>query len=95
MTGSRSGGVGSGRPGAAGDLRAWSVAPPALVALVLLIGAALLIRTFASLREVNPGFTPDHVLSFETSLAGSKYSTTASVELLTRDLVRRIESCPV
>jgi len=64
------------------------------LALVLLIGAALLIRTFASLREVNPGFNPSHVLSFETSLGGSKYSTTRGVDLLTRDLVRRIESVP-
>jgi putative ABC transport system permease protein len=64
------------------------------LALALLIGAALLIRTFASLREVNAGFNPSHVLSFETSLGGSKYSKTASVDLLTRDLVRRIESVP-
>ena len=64
------------------------------LALVLLIGAALLIRTFASLREVNPGFNPSHVLSFETSLGGSKYTATARVDLLTRDLERRIESIP-
>jgi predicted permease len=64
------------------------------LALVLLIGAALLIRTFASLREVNPGFNPSHVLSFETSLGGSKYTATARVDLLTRDVVRRIESIP-
>jgi predicted permease len=64
------------------------------LALALLIGAGLLIRTFASLREVNAGFNPSHVLSFETSLGGSKYSKTASVDLLTRDLVRRIESVP-
>jgi putative ABC transport system permease protein len=64
------------------------------LALVLLIGAALLIRTFASLRSVDAGFNPSHVLSFETSLGGSKYSTTARMDLLTRDMVRRIESVP-
>ena len=64
------------------------------LALVLLIGAALLIRTFASLRGVNAGFNPSHVLSFETSLGGSKYATTAASDRLTRDLVRRIESVP-
>jgi predicted permease len=64
------------------------------MAVVLLIGAALLIRTFSSLREVDAGFNPSHVLSFETSLGGSKYSKTAGVDLLTRDLVRRIESVP-
>jgi len=64
------------------------------LALVLLIGAALLIRTFASLRSVQAGFNPSHVLSFETSLGGSKYRTTAAIDRLTRDLVRRIESVP-
>ncbi len=64
------------------------------LALVLLIGAALLIRTFASLRSVDAGFNPNHVLTFETSLGGSKYSTTARMDLLTRDVVRRIESVP-
>jgi predicted permease len=64
------------------------------LALVLLVGAALLIRSFASLRDVNAGFNPSHVLSFETSMGGSKYTTTASVDLLTRDIVRRIESVP-
>jgi predicted permease len=64
------------------------------LALVLLVGAALLIRTFASLRQVNAGFNPNHVLSFETSLAGSKYNTTERVDLLTQDAVRRIERIP-
>ncbi len=64
------------------------------LALVLLIGAALLIRTFASLRQVDAGFNPSHLLSFETSLAGEKYATTGRVELLTRDAIRRIETVP-
>jgi putative ABC transport system permease protein len=64
------------------------------LALVLLIGAALLIRTFASLRSVDAGFNPSHVLTFETSLGGSKYSTTARMDLLTQDVVRRIENVP-
>ena len=64
------------------------------LALMLLIGAALLIRTFASLRDVNAGFNPSHVLSFETSLGGSKYSTTAAVDLLTKEVVRRVDTVP-
>ena len=64
------------------------------LALVLLIGAALLIRTFASLHKVDAGFNPSHVLSFETTLGGSKYATTASVDLLTRNVVREIETLP-
>ena len=43
---------------------------------------------------MNAGFNPSHVLTFETSLAGSKYSTTEKFDLLTRDIVRRIDSLP-
>jgi putative ABC transport system permease protein len=64
------------------------------LALVLLVGAALLISTFASLHQVDAGFNPSHVLSFETSLSGSKYESVERVDLLTRDAVRRIESVP-
>jgi putative ABC transport system permease protein len=64
------------------------------MALVLLIGAALLIRTFASLRQVDAGFNPKHVLSFQTSLSGSKYASTERVSLLTDDAVHRMEQIP-
>lgn len=75
-------------------MRSVLVVAETAIALVLLVGAALLIRTFASLRDVNAGFNPNRVLSFETSLIGSKYATTAPVDLLTHDVVRRIESVP-
>ena len=59
----------------------WSV--PSLVvlemalSLVLLIGAALLIRTFVGLRSVSPGLDPHGVLTLQTSMAGGSYPTTA------------------
>ena len=64
------------------------------LAIVLLIGAALLIRTFSSLRSVDAGFNPERVLSFETSLGGSKYKTSADMDRLTREVVRRLETVP-
>ncbi len=64
------------------------------LAIVLLIGAALLIRTFSSLRSVDAGFNPQRVLSFETSLGGSKYKTSADMDRLTREVVRRLETVP-
>jgi predicted permease len=64
------------------------------LALVLLVGAALLIRTFAALRQVNAGFNPSRLISFQTSLAGSKYSKTEQVDRLTKDAVWRIEHVP-
>ena len=49
------------------------------LALVLLIGAALLIRTFLALRQVNPGFDPRNVLTLEMSLTGDQFKKTAGV----------------
>jgi putative ABC transport system permease protein len=42
------------------------------LALVLLVGAGLMIRTFVALRAVDPGFRPDHVLSAVVSVSGSR-----------------------
>lgn len=64
------------------------------LALVLLTGATLLIRTFAALRGVNPGMDPHNVLTLQTSTGGAKYATTAAVDVLTREVVRRIEALP-
>jgi putative ABC transport system permease protein len=64
------------------------------LALVLLIGAALMVRSFAGLKSVNPGFDPHNVLTLQTSLKGSRYSTTAGVTNLTRQAIQRIESLP-
>ncbi|HKW88915.1 MAG TPA: ABC transporter permease [Candidatus Acidoferrales bacterium] len=57
------------------------------MALVLLIGAGLMIRTLASLWRVNPGFNPDHAITFSVSLPAS--STTSSAE--TRARLRRFD----
>jgi len=64
------------------------------LALVLLVGAALLIRSFIGLRSVDPGLDPRNVFTFQTSLAGGAYSTTASVSNLTTQVVRRLETLP-
>lgn len=64
------------------------------LALVLLAGAALLIRTFVGLNKVNPGIDPHHVLTLQTSLAGGNYSSTQKVDNLTVQVVRRIEALP-
>ena len=64
------------------------------LSLVLLVGAALLIRTFVGLRSVNPGFDPHNVLTLQTSLSGGRYGTTAQVDGLVRQMTPRIESLP-
>jgi predicted permease len=64
------------------------------LALVLLVAAALLIRTFVGLSTANPGIDPHRVLTLQTSLAGGNYTTTGKVDNLTIQVVRRIEALP-
>ena len=64
------------------------------LSLVLLVGAALMIRTFLAMRDVQPGFQTASVLTLSSSLAGQKYETAAAVERLSTELTRRLESLP-
>lgn len=64
------------------------------LALVLLAGAALMIRTFAALHATDPGFDAHNVLTMQTSLGGTRYSKTAQVETLTRQVLQKIEALP-
>jgi predicted permease len=64
------------------------------LALILLVGAALLIRSFAALRGVNPGFDSHNVLTMYMSLAGTNIEKTSQVAQLVRDTVQRVEAVP-
>jgi predicted permease len=64
------------------------------LALILLIGAALLIRTFIALREVNPGFDPRNVLTLQMSLTGDKFQKTAGVAQIAFDGRQRVNAIP-
>jgi putative ABC transport system permease protein len=74
--------------------RSFLVASEVAFALVLLVGSALLIRTFVALRAVDPGFDARNVLTMRMSLAGSRFKTTSDVNQLVRDAVGRIEALP-
>lgn len=64
------------------------------LAVVLLAGAALMIRTFAGLRSVNPGIDPSNVLTLRTSISGGRYGTSAQVESLVSQATDRIQALP-
>jgi putative ABC transport system permease protein len=49
------------------------------LALILLTGSGLLIRSFAKLLETNPGFRPDHVLTLKLPVPSETYSKAAKV----------------
>jgi predicted permease len=64
------------------------------LALVLVIGAALLIRTSLALQAVNPGFDAHNVLTMRMSLAGQRFLKSASIEQLVRESTARIRALP-
>jgi putative ABC transport system permease protein len=64
------------------------------LALMLLVGGGLMVRSFARLRAVDPGFTPDHLLTMTIPLAGSAQSTAPKRVAFFNELLPRIESVP-
>jgi predicted permease len=64
------------------------------LALVLLVGAGLLIRSFIALRSVDPGFDSHHLLTLRVSLATPRFQKPSAVAELVRDTARRISAMP-
>lgn len=74
--------------------RSFLVITEVALALVLVTGATLLIRTFSGLRSANPGLNPHNVLVLETSLGGGSFDSTAKVDQFVRQLAPRLEAIP-
>ncbi len=64
------------------------------IAVILLCGATLLIRSFAAMHGIGLGFDPHNLLTTEVSLAGRAYSKSAEVDQLARQIVSRVERIP-
>lgn len=64
------------------------------LALILLIGSALLIRTSLALGRVDPGFDSKNVLTLRMVLTGPRYQTSEGVEQLVRNGVERLRAVP-
>jgi len=64
------------------------------LAVVLLVGSALLIRSAVRLASVDPGFDVSNVLTMRTSLTGPRFETAGGVELVVREAVARLEAMP-
>ncbi len=60
----------------------------------LLISAGLLLRTFTYLRNLRPGFDPNHVVTATLSLEDARYQTTAQVNRLFDQSLERIRELP-
>jgi predicted permease len=64
------------------------------LAMVLLVAAGLLLRSFAKLMSVNPGFDVQHVLKADISLPRFQYSTPLQWTAFSSELLRRIQARP-
>jgi len=64
------------------------------LALVLLIGAGLLVRTFLGLTQVDLGINPTNVVTIEIDLPHYKYAEAAQQRLFYRQLLDRVKSLP-
>jgi putative ABC transport system permease protein len=79
---------------AASALRNTLVVAEFALALVLLMGAGLLIHSFARLLQVNPGFQPSHVLTLRLQLSPSAYPDAHKLETFYERLETRLRSLP-
>ena len=64
------------------------------LALVLLIGAGLMIKSFYRVLSVDPGFAPEHVLTVNLSLPDSRFPVARQKTEFFSDVLRRVESLP-
>ena len=64
------------------------------LALVLLIGAGLMIRSIFQLNSISPGINPKNVLTMQVPLSLSTYDEPSKIRNFYRQLVERLESVP-
>jgi putative ABC transport system permease protein len=75
-------------------LRAALVTSEIAVAIMLLIGAGLLIRSFIQLERVAPGFEPQHILSMRLGLSDPRYQNLKTASTSLDEILSRIERVP-
>jgi putative ABC transport system permease protein len=88
--GSRTGGEGLHARRMRGAVATFQVA----VALVLLIGAGLLIRSFMAMQQVRLGFDPANVLALQIDLPGARYPSNAQMSAFFDSVAARVRALP-
>ena len=75
-------------------LRSLLVTAEVAISLVLLIGAGLLINSFLRLRNVDPGFSTNNLLTMKVVLTDPKYTTFEQCQAFYSNVVQRVQSLP-
>jgi predicted permease len=92
--GGRSGGAGFGSGRSQQRLRKLLVVAEVALALVLLIGAGLLIRSYQRILTAHPGYDPRNVLALRLSLPAAKYATPESIAAFYQRTLDRLRAMP-
>jgi predicted permease len=70
------------------------VAAEIALALVLLVGAGLMVRTLGALWRVNPGFNPSHAITFSLAMPATSNTTSAETRARLRNFDDKVRSIP-
>lgn len=76
------------------SFRSFLVVTEIALALVLVIGSTLLIRTYLKLQAVDPGFDTHNTLTMAMSISGKRFQSSAPVEQIIRQGTERIKNIP-
>ncbi len=90
----RDGARGSGQSGKRARLRNTLVVLEVAMALVLLVGASLFVRSFLNLQSASPGFDTKPLLTARFFMSGEAYATDDLKAQRVEDILRRIEALP-
>ncbi|HXU39692.1 MAG TPA: ABC transporter permease [Blastocatellia bacterium] len=85
---------GRGTTGGHHRVRGSLVVTEVALALVLLVGAGLLIRSFYRLQQVNPGFNTKNAMAVTVSLPGKKYAQPDQLAAFYTQLIEKVASLP-
>jgi putative ABC transport system permease protein len=75
-------------------LRGLLIVSQTALALMLLVCAGLLLKSFARLLEVDPGFNPKNVLTLRVNLPAAKYAESAPRVSFVRQALERVRAVP-
>lgn len=89
----------TGGGGVGPDRRGWIVSrllvtAEVALAIVLVVGSGLMVRSLGKLLQIELGFVPDRALSFSVGLASEKYATPIERRAFYRGLIERLVALP-
>jgi predicted permease len=75
-------------------LRRLLVVAEVALAVMVVVGSGLMLRSLSALQEVDPGFDPDGLLTFQLYLPAGRYEDAGATAAFTRDMIARLEGLP-